>query len=60
MVRLLLVRLLPFVAIVLLLAPYLWPLDHGPTSAFSDIHHYHAPMVELLASGLRQDGELPR
>jgi hypothetical protein len=51
---------LPFVAVLLLLAPYLWPLDRAPTSAFSDIHHYHAPMMELLATGLRRDGELPR
>jgi hypothetical protein len=51
---------IPFVAILLLLAPYLWPFDHAPTSGFSDIHHYHAPMVQLLAAGLRRDGELPR
>ncbi len=50
----------PFVAIVLVLAPYLWPLDRGPTSDFSDIHHYHAPMAELLGAGLHRDGELPR
>ena len=51
---------IPFAAILLLLAPYLWPFDQGPTSGLSDIHHYHAPMVQLLAAGLRRDGELPR
>ncbi len=55
-----LVALAPFVAILLVLSPYLWPLDRGPTSEFSDIHHYHAPMAELLAAGLHRDGELPR
>ena len=50
----------PFVAVLLLLAPYLWPFDRAPASAFSDIHHQHAPMAELLAAGLRRDGELPR
>lgn len=56
----LILEALPFLAVLLLVAPYLWPLDRAPTSAFSDIHHYHAPMMELLAAGLRHDGELPR
>lgn len=51
---------MPFVAVLLLLAPYLWPFDRAPASEFSDIHHQHAPMTELLAAGLRRDGELPR
>jgi hypothetical protein len=56
----LVLRALPVLAVLFLLAPYLWPLDRAPTSPFSDIHHYHAPMMQLLADGLRRDGELPR
>jgi hypothetical protein len=51
---------LPFIAVLVLLAPYLWPLDRAPAVEVSDIYRYHAPMTELLASGLRRDGELPR
>ena len=47
-------------AIVAVLAPYLWPPDRAPSSAWSDLLQQHAPMVELLATGLRTDGELPR
>jgi hypothetical protein len=56
----LVLRAAPLAAVLLLLAPYLWPLDRAPTSSFSDIRQYHAPMAELLAAGLRRDGELPR
>ena len=50
---------IPFGVILLLLAPYLWPLDRAPTSGMSDIHHYHAPMAQLLAAGLRRAGTRP-
>jgi hypothetical protein len=51
---------IPFAAILVVLRPYLWPLDNAPTSYFSDIHHQHGPSLKLLAHGLRHDGELPR
>ena len=51
---------IPFAAILFLLAPYLWPPDHAPTSYFSDIHHQHGPNLKLLADALETDGELPR
>jgi hypothetical protein len=51
---------IPFAAILVLLAPYLWPPDHAPTSYFSDIHHQHGPNLKLLADALKTDGELPR
>ena len=50
----------PFIAVVVLLAPYAWPPDRAPTSWFFDVHHQHAPMVSLLSSGLWRDHELPR
>jgi len=50
----------PFAAILVVLAPYLWPPDRAPGSYFSDIHHQHGPNVMLLAKGLARDGELPR
>jgi hypothetical protein len=50
----------PVLAIVAVLAPYLWPPDRGPMSPWSDLVQQHAPMVELLANGLRTDGELAR
>lgn len=50
----------PVLAIIIVLAPYLWPPDRAPSSAWSDLQQQHAPMVELLATGLRTDGELPR
>jgi hypothetical protein len=52
--------LVPMVAILVVLGPYLWPLDRAPASPFSDIHHQHAPMLKLLASELARSGELPR
>jgi hypothetical protein len=53
-------RAAPLVAILLVLSPYLGPLDHGPTSALNDIRTFQAPNVRFLASSLRLDGELPR
>ena len=50
----------PLVAILVVLAPYLWPLDHGPTSPRNDIRTFQAPNVQFIASALRDDGELPR
>ncbi len=50
----------PVLAIVAVLAPYLWPTDRGPISPWSDLLQQHAPMVELLARGLRTEGELAR
>ncbi len=50
----------PLVAVLVVLAPYLAPLDHAPGWPFSDVIHQHAPNVELLATGLHRDGELPR
>lgn len=54
------VALAPFFTILVVLSAYLWPLDHAPTSAFSDIPLYHAPNVLLLSSSLQESGELPR
>jgi hypothetical protein len=51
---------LPFVALAVLLAPYVWPPGRAPTSQFDDVHNYHAPQVELLARGLREEGGPPR
>jgi hypothetical protein len=50
----------PFAAILVVLAPYLWPPDRAPGSYFSDIHHQYGPNLMLLARGLARDGELPR
>ena len=49
-VRIAAVTAAPFVAILVVLAPYLWPLDHGPTSLHNDIHAFQAPNVQFLAS----------
>jgi hypothetical protein len=54
------IRVIPFAAILAVLAPYVWPPDRAPGSYFSDIHHQHGPNVALLAHGLARDGELPR
>jgi hypothetical protein len=50
----------PVLAILVVLGPYLWPPDHAPSSRWSDLEHQHAPTVELLATALHDDGELPR
>jgi hypothetical protein len=49
---------LPFVALGVLLAPYVWPPDSAANAL--DVVGYHAPQVELLARGLRQEGGPPR
>jgi hypothetical protein len=54
------VAALPFLALLVLLNSYVWPLDHAPTSRKNDIHTYHAPNIQFLAAGLRENGELPR
>jgi hypothetical protein len=52
--------LVPLGAILIVLAPYLWPPDRAPTSYFSDIHKQHGPNLKLLADGVHRHGELPR
>lgn len=54
------IRAIPFLAVLLVLSPYLWPFDYGPTSSFNDIAAFHAPNVEMMSSSLWVDGELPR
>ena len=53
-------RVVPFMVILVVLAPYLWPLDAGPTSGLNDIRTFQAPNVQFLSAEIRANGELPR